>query len=325
MAAGGCTSETGTDEGSDAPPYSLRSPLDDTSLALVVESPYGRDTVPAATYREQLASLRRNQGGGGDDTRLHRTAVRGYVLRHVMKGEARERELEIDSTRLARRMRAHQQGYEDRSAFRAALAKQGISVDSLRQKEVNTLRIKKLQSALAEETEPPTKSEVRNFRQKQRHEEVRLRYIYLRSDSSASAGEPEPPREQARAILDSLEAGRAFPALARRHSDAPTAKVGGLMPRYRAANHFEKPMVEAIEALRDSGDVVSSPVETSQGLYIVQLVDRRTSPLMSRGEARWRLFDKRRRETIQEAQRSLLRTAEVRVNPQIIQLEVPRG
>lgn len=315
-----CASETSTNDGPDAPSYSLGSPLADSSLALVVESPYGRDTVQSDTYREKLASLRREQEGTHPDTSFHRSIVRGYTLRHVMVGEAREREVEIDSGRLARRMRAHQQGYENRSAFRRALAKQGTSVDSVRQREANTLRVKQLRSVLAKDTDPPTEAEVQTFRRKQRREEVRLRYILFSADSNASGTSSESTMGQAEAVLDSIEAGASFPVMARRHSDAPTSKVGGIMPRYRPVDQFEKPMTNAIETLRDSGKVADAPVPTSHGIYLVQLVDRRTSPLMPKGKARWKLLNKRRRETIRRGVRSLLKRAEVRVNPQLVEL-----
>jgi len=318
VGVGGCASETNKDSKPDQPPYALEASLTDSSVALVIESRYGRDTVRASAYQNRLTALREDEEREVSSIGLHETAVRGYALRHVMVGEAQERGTEIDSSRLARRMRARRQGYEDRTAFQQALAEQGGSIDSLRTREANTLRVEQLQSTFAENAAPPTDPEVRAFRREQRQKEVRLRYILFQTDPDSSGDVPPSAEKKARMVLDSAKAGTSFSALARRHSDSPTAEIGGLMPQYQPIRQLNESIAEPIRTLQDSGEVARSPVRTPRGIHLIQLVDRQTSS-PSEGEARWRLLSERRRRAIRDAQRSVLEAAEVKPNPEIVQ------
>jgi len=319
---GGCA-ESGPDSSPERLTYTLGEALSDSSVALVVRSPYGVDTLRTEPYRRQLKTLRREAEetkGRLADTTLNRTAVRRYVTRHVMLGEAQRRGIAVDSGKLDRRMERLERQYENERAFRRALEEQGLTRDSIRRREANELRLKTLEEQLAGRAEVPTESEIQDYRRDHRQPEVRLRYIFFDRPRDASLQQRDSVQAHAEAVLDSLQSGASFGDLARRHSDSPTATIGGKTPKYKPQEQFEGALGEAVSALQDSGELVQAPVQGDEGVYIVQLEDRRLSPLMERGEARWKLLTRRRRDSVQAGKRALLEKATVRENPKIVSL-----
>jgi parvulin-like peptidyl-prolyl isomerase len=319
LAIGGCGSESEPGSAPEWRPYALGDSLSDTTYAVVVQSPYGTDTLRADAYRQRVAALSRAAEASDPppDTTLHRTAVRQFVGRHVMVGAAHRRGVEVDSGRLADRMERIRGEYESEAAFRQALAEQGLTPDSVRRREADDLRLEAFWETLAERAEVPTNAEIDEYRREYRREEVRLRYIFFRVDPQAAPQRRDSVRALAEAVLDSIRGGASFAAMARRHSDSPTAMVGGRTPRYKPEGQFTGALGEALSTLQDTGDVVREPVRAEDGTYIVRLEDRR-SPRMSRGEARWKLLSQRRRDSVEAAQRALMAEAVVRVNPDVV-------
>lgn len=319
---GGCVSESQKGAPSEQRAYTLGGALSNASYAVVVRSPYGTDTLRTDTYRQKLTTLRQKAEApkrSPDTTTLHRVAVRQFVGRHVMVGEAHQRGVEVDSGRLADRMERIRGEYESEAAFRRALEEQGLTLDSVRSREADNLRLESLSEALADQAEVPTESEIDEYRHEQRREEVRLRYIFFRIDQGSSPQHRDSVWTRAETVLDSIKTGYSFAAMARRHSDSPTAVIGGKTPRYRPEAQFSGALKEALSTLQDTGEVVQEPVRAADGIYIVRLEDRR-SPLMSRGEARWDLLSQRRSDSLEAAQRAFMAGAVVRVNPDIVSL-----
>lgn len=320
---GGCT-VSDPDPASDRPAYTFGKALSDSAYALVVKSPYGADTLRTEAYKQRLKALRQEAGPRSSvtDTTLHRTVVRGYVTRHVVLGEAQNQEIAVDSGQLDQRMQKLERQYESEDAVRRTLRERGLTRDSIREREANELRIRELGERLAQRAEVPTESEIQDYRRDQRQTEVRLHYIFFNVSQNASAQQRDSVEALAEAVLDSINGGASFEEMARRYSDSPTAQIGGKTPRYRPERKFRGALGEAVSALQDSGEIVQKPIMENEGIYIVQLKDRRLSPLMERGEARWKLLTKRRRDSVQAGKRALLEKATVRANPKIVSLSL---
>jgi parvulin-like peptidyl-prolyl isomerase len=104
-------------------------------------------------------------------------------------------------------------------------------------------------------------------------EEVRVRHI-LRT---APAGAPEPERRKARraaekARASALRRGSDFAALARKHSQDPSAERGGDLG-FLSRGQMVAPFEEAAFALRPGE--ISQVVETAFGFHVIQAVERR--------------------------------------------------
>lgn len=325
LIAGGCTPTESPETSTSKPHYKMGEMLSDSSYALVVESSSGTDTVGVKSFQERFRMLRGQQElenhpparSPNIDTSLARKVVDQIVSRHVMVGEVQRRGIQVDSGRLERRVDKVKRKLEEDSTFQRSL-------DSVWSREANNLRLERLWETLAGRAEAPTESEIEEYRREQRQKEVRLRYILFEVDSDAPRSRRDSVRVQAEAVLDSIEDGASFATMAERHSDSPTATIGGKTPSYQPEDQFADPVEKTVSTLRDSGERVQEPVRARDGFYIIQLEDRRLSPLMGRGEARWKLLNERRRDSVAAARRALMEEAVVRVNPEVVPLSLGR-
>ena len=132
-------------------------------------------------------------------------------------------------------------------------------------------------------------------------------------------------QSRAQAILDSAQvAGVDFGALARRHSEGPTASRGGDLG-YFTQDRMVQPFSEAAYALSDSGAVADELVRTQYGFHIVQLTGRRMQEMMDTSQARQALASERRQQAFEESRDELLAKATVRINPDIVQANLQGG
>ena len=155
LAVVGCGAGSGGDDmqPQTAFAFDMGPPLSDTSYAIVVQSEYGVDTLRTAVYRRKLRELRQQQSQQTQSqgqaasvagTASHRRMLEQFVTRHVMAGAAKANDVEVDSARLERKMERRRNQYESEAALRAALKEQGLTVDSVRKQQANTLRIQQL-------------------------------------------------------------------------------------------------------------------------------------------------------------------------------------
>lgn len=337
LGLGGCQqSEESASQGPMPPAYQLGQPLADTSIAVVVQSPYGRDTMQAATFRQKARRIRRErrrqrESTGAFLTRppdrsptpVARQVIDPFVTRHVMWGEAQTQDLEVDSARLERNMSRLRGQYESEKAFREAVQEQGLTVDSVRVQQATKLRAEQLWENMAGRATPPSDSAVRAYRQGRLQEKVQLRHILFQLPADASDAVVDSIRVQAQAVLDSIQNGASFAKMARRHSDAPSAKLGGRR-RSVPVDRLKEPIAEALAPLQSSDALVDAPVVTERGVHLLQLVRRNEAAGMKRGEAKWALLSKRRQDAVDQALRSLKEEVVVRVNPSLVSTDWAR-
>ncbi|HUN67076.1 MAG TPA: peptidylprolyl isomerase [Bacteroidota bacterium] len=109
-------------------------------------------------------------------------------------------------------------------------------------------------------------------------EEVELYHLFITPKVSSTA--KEQLRAKAQKVLDSIRAGGDFADFARRYSeDRATASSGGDLGTWRRGQ-FVSEFEEAVFALKDSA--ISNLVETSRGLHIIQLLQRRGESVHAR-------------------------------------------
>jgi parvulin-like peptidyl-prolyl isomerase len=234
-----------------------------------------------------------------------------------MWGEAATRKVVIDSAQLERNMQRLRSQYEDERAFRQAVQKRGLTVDSVRAQQATKLRAEQLWETMAGRATPPSDSAIRAFRQAQRQDKVQFRHILFPLPPEASDAEVDSVTNRARAVLDSIQGGASFATMARRHSAAASASLGG---RRRAVptERLKAPVAEALASLRRPDALAEAPVVTERGVHLLQLVRRNENAGMSRGEAKWALLSKRRQSAVDEALRSLKSDVVVHVNPSLV-------
>ena len=118
-------------------------------------------------------------------------------------------------------------------------------------------------------------------------EEVRVRHILL---SWKPLGKPDDRKalyEEMRPILEKARAGEDFAKLAGEYSDDSTRRHGGDVGFFRRGQ-MVPPFEAAAFALQEPGDI-SDIVETSYGLHIIRLEERKPAHLLPLDEIREKL------------------------------------
>ena len=326
----GCGQDSNADAGDgaqdDPTPYSLGDPITDSTSAVIVASSYGTDTLSASDYTGRVRQLAQRIPPQQADSllpQLHRNLVEGFVAQHVVIGEAEATGLTADTAMVAQQIQGmiQQRFGGDRDQFMQALQQAGLTLDSLRAMTAEQLRARKLQQQFAEAAEGPTAEEVEAFREEQRQEEVRAQHILFSLDQDAPQAQVDSVRQVAAAILDSAKTGTDFAALARRHSEGPSASKGGDLG-FNARGRMVPAFDEAMFAIDEEGAVAPELVRTRFGFHIIRLAERRMSPAMDSTRAASQLLQERQGEAVEAAMNKLMREVTVRINPDVVQADL---
>jgi len=307
----------GSEDG-DAVPYEVGSAVVDSTIALIVSSDYGTDTLRAQQYQREakrrLARLPPQDQSPDTVQSIHRELVRSVAAQHVMQGEARTSDLEVDTAQVSQQLDKIRQRYESEEQFRTQLSQNNMTVDSLRGYIVRQLQTQQLQQQMTESAASPTDEEVQAYSEE--NARIRAQHILLRLNEDAPEAEVDSVRQEAQALIDSAEAGTDFAELARRHSEGPSAEQGGDLGFFSRDDMVE-PFSEAAFALADSGDIAPDPVRTQFGFHVIRLTS--APEPMDTSEARNEMMQERRREAFERELDDLLQQATVRANPDFVE------
>jgi len=314
----GCGGSGGDAAGESGVPYSVGEPVADTTVALIVSSTYGTDTLAAQQYEGQLQRrlqrLPPQQRSPDTLQSIHRELVRSVAGQHVLRGQAEAEGISVDTAQVSSQLSRIRQRYQSEEQFRKQLAQNNLTVDSLRQLLANQLRAQQLRQQMAETAESPSAQEVEAYSKENRR--ISAQHILLRAGEDAPQSKVDSARQAAQALLDSAQAGADFAALARRHSEGPSAEEGGDLGFF-SRDQMVEPFAEAAFALADSGDIAPEPVRTRFGFHVIRLTD--AGQPMDTTKARKQMMQERQREALNRELDALLEKATVRVNPDIVE------
>ncbi len=308
--------------------YKIGAPITDSTVAAVVVSAAGSDTLSTAEFRGRMDMFLQRypmvQGNLEQMREIRRQIVEDFVMRHALDAEADRLKLVADTARVSAQLARIRGQYPDQNTYRQALAAEGLTEDSLRTMIGQEVRLQTLQEQMLTDAKNPTPAELEAFR-KEQSQQIRSQHILFPVTPTASTEEDAKVRTQAQAVLDSARQGVDFAALARRHSaDASAAQGGDLdfFSRGQMVPSFER----AAFALADSGDVTQELVRTRFGYHIIRLTGRRTSELMDTSAAREAMLNVRRQKAVEAAVGRIRQTVTVHLNDAIVdtKLDVPQ-
>lgn len=321
----GCNSDTQEEatENGDELAYTVGEPVQDSTVALIVSSEYGTDTIQAEQYGSQFNMILQrtppNRRSGDGLQELHRNMVRQFAGNHVIAAEARQAGVEADTQMVERQMQAQRRqftdedGNFDEAAFDQALAQAGLTRDSLRALIADQTRIQKQRQKMAE-VDAPSPDSIEAYSKENRS--FNVQHILLQLEDDVSETVEDSVRSVAEALIDSAEAGVPFDSLAMRNSEGMTASRGGNIG-YQQKRTLVEPFADAALALQDSGDVYPEPVRTRFGYHVIRLLD--PGEPMDTSEARQAMMQERQREAYENKLDALLEKVTVRVNPEIVE------
>ncbi len=305
----------------------MGEPIADSSLAAIVTSSFGSDTLTTAALEEQVAMvMQRMQTMELDvdaEKQLRRSIVEDFVMRHLLEGEAGRLGVAADTGRVAMQMGQIRGQFATEEEYQQALAQDNITEDSLRTMLRDMVRQQVLQEQMAEQAADPTEAEMTAFRE-EKAVQVGAQHILFLVPQGADEAQEEAIRAEAAAVLDSVKKGIDFAELAQRHSADGSAQRGGDLG-YFSRGEMVPPFEKAAFALSDSGDVARDLVRTQFGYHIIRLTGRRTGELMDTTRARQMIMSERRQDAVMGEINRLRRLATVRLNPNVVDetLNVP--
>jgi peptidyl-prolyl cis-trans isomerase C len=301
-------------------PFAVGEPISDTTVALVVSSSYGTDTLTAPQFQRQaqmrVQRLSPDQRGPDTLQAIHRKLTRRFVEGHVMRGKAVAENFEVDSAQINQRLQRIKQQYQSEDQLMQQLARNNMTLDSLRSLIAERLQTQQLQQQMAEKAEEPTSEEVKTYSEE--NVRIRAQHVLIRAGQNAPQSKVDSARQAAAALVDSAEAGVDFDALARRHSQGPSASQGGDLGFF-TRDQMVDAFADAAFALSDSGDVAPEPVRTRFGFHVIRLTN--AGEPMDTTKARQQMMQERRKEAFDQELEKLLEDATVRVNPTLVEAD----
>ena len=303
--------------------YQIGEPVTDSTVAAIVTSEYGSDTLSTAEFRSQMEMVEMQFPQITNDPEQHRelrrSLVEQFVLRHAVGGEFDRLALAVDTAQVEDQIRQYRAQAGSDEAFAQILAANNMTEDSLRSSVRDYLRQQRVLEHMAESAAEPSEEELEGFRQ-DRAQQVRASHIlFLTQGANATA--QDSIRRQAEAVLDSIKSGADFAELARRHSQDGTAATGGDLGFFSRGQMVE-PFEEATYALADSGDVTQELVETRFGFHIIRLTGRRTGTMMDTTQARAMMMQQRREDAVESGIDVLRGKVTVRINDAVVDADL---
>lgn len=313
----GCGGGSSGSESDADVPYQVGEALTDSTLALVVSSDYGTDTLRARQYQRQtkMTTQRLSPEERTADTlqAIHRDLIRRFVGGHVLRGKAQADDIEVDQAQVSARLEKIKQKYQGEEQLKQQLARNNMTMDSLRSTIASQLQAQTLRQQLADRAEAPSEAEIEEYSQENRR--IRAQHILLRAGENAADSKVDSARQAASALIDSAEGGADFAELARRHSEGPSASEGGDLGFF-TEDQMVEPFSEAAFALSDSGDVAPEPVRTRFGFHVIRLTN--AGEPMDTSKARQQMMQERRKDTFDAELEKLMEGVTVQAHPSVV-------
>lgn len=316
----GCNNQNGEEEMQN---FTTGEPIEDSTLAVIVSSEYGADTLTTPEFRERFSQVTQMnpqvESDADQASELRRTIVEQFVYEHVLLGEADEMGATVDSSMLAMRLDQLKQQSGGEEQFNQMLEAQGMDEEELRDRLRDQMRVQEVQRELAEEAEEPTEEELADFREQQ-SEEIRAQHILFPLPRGADDAQEDSVRALAEAVLDSARSGEAtFAELAQRHSQDGSASEGGDLGYFSRGDMRDEAFSEAAFALADSGDVVNEPVRTDYGYHLIRKTGEREGQPVDTAQARQMIMRDRQEEAVRRGINELRAKVTVRINPDVVE------
>jgi peptidyl-prolyl cis-trans isomerase SurA len=258
-------------------PFAALAEIKDRIAAVVNGHPITLSEVEERVSPE-LSRIPSGPAGAAQRQQILKQALGHMIDEQLVAGEATSLGIEVGDDELQRLVeQLAKENHMDMAQFRAALAQQGLSLDTVRE----SLKRQQLMSRLLQYKVKPRKVSDEEVQAayanmvKSAEVEVRARDIFISSPEGATPDREAAARTKADAALRRIRAGESFAKVARDVSDGPTASEGGDLGYFRRGQML-KPLEDAAFALQPGQ--VSGLIRINGdrgGFHLVYVEDRR--------------------------------------------------
>ena len=212
------------------------------------------------------------------ESRARENAIRNWVERELIRKQVRKTdEIKITPSEVDTRLEEIRGVYPTLAEYEADLAKEGLTESKLREQIEDELKIQYLVSREIRLKVNVSPGEIIAYYKDSQEEftepeMVRFSHILIRAGEDQAS--LELAHDQAEKILEKLDAGESFEALARSHSQGPRAEQGGDWG-FVEKGSLRPSLEEVVFAL--GVDENSRLIETDLGFHIVRVTARRAA------------------------------------------------
>ncbi|MHC4089363.1 MAG: peptidylprolyl isomerase [Planctomycetota bacterium] len=251
-------------------------------------------------------------------------AVRSQVLdvligQELLWQEARTQNLVLNPEAVEQALAQAKRRFKSEQEFRLQIQQDGFTEATYAEDLKRQLSVRRLvQEAIAPEVTVPDQDidafYAANADKMQRPAQVHVRHILITLEPGADEAAQQAAQATIDGILAEARAGADFAALARTHSQGPSAQNGGDLG-FVARRQLVKPFADAAFAL-EPGEI-SEVVRTRFGYHIIRLETRRDSELAPKqevaGQIRQHLYSAKVQQKVQQLVQQLRDKAQVEI------------
>lgn len=257
-------------------------------IAVVVNS----EVILYSEVQQRVQMLRASKAGRGlGQAELLRTAVDELVTERLQAQYAKENGINVDDAMVDRAMASiARQNRMDMPAFQAALQKEGISMQALREQTRRKITADLLRKQQAGGKVAVSDREVNDLIASQSQkitagEHYHLQHLLVAAPNGATIEQVNAARTKAEELRTRIAKGEDFAAVAKQFSDNNAAEQGGDLG-WQTADALPSSFVRAL-ALMQVGDI-SSVVRDQNGFHVLKLLEREGGKRSSAAESRVR-------------------------------------
>lgn len=249
---------------------------------------------------------------GRERLEMRNLALKTLVRRQVILTEAAKKQISVSNEELDQGILKYKAGYTA-GAFEQSLIDQMMDEATWKERMKESLLIEKMFEASKPQIPPPAKEEALDFYQ-------RNRSLFVREASAKALQIVVLDEEKAKEIRKKLvQKPTSFLALAKEHSIGPEAQSDAMITIEKDAMPPEIDRVLFEAPINEISKVIQSPY----GFHILKVVSRSPSLNLDfdrvQVQIRDRLIQDRRKEWIEKFEESLIRSAKIEYNRELIQ------
>lgn len=208
---------------------------------------------------------------------LEKQLLDRMITERALQQHARTTGIRVDPNQVERTLqRIAQQNNMELPQLKAALEKEGQSLDRFRENVRNEILIARARERDVDNKITVSDAEIEGYLQTQAQQgadtEFRFGHILVTVPENASPEQIQIRRARAQEIIDSLAKGADFAQLSASYSDAPNALQGG-DGGWRQSGQLPKLFVDALKPLQNGQ--VAPLIKSPNGFHVLKLIEKR--------------------------------------------------
>ncbi len=247
------------------------------------------EIITLSELEQAMKYLRTSAGGPAtpDNEAYRRQTLDMLIDRKLAKEEAKRYGMTVPEKELRKALDDIKQrnGFADDEALKRALAKDGMTMEQLRQQLTEQIQLDRLMAVLVKEKPKVTEADIKRFYEANYttpENRVHVKIIALPVAADATPEQQEEIRAKAEQALIAAQKGEDFDKLIQEYSKPGPGMPGGDLGFIRQAD-LDPKFFEFLANLKP-GEVV--PLKTPQGFQIIKLIETKMNQVVGLDEVR---------------------------------------